>query len=593
MVSLQEYFNQQRTLVIPPWQREYSWAIGEDEQVDTLLDDLRDFYKRDVNQYLIGSVILCDESVDGEKAQPLLIDGQQRTLTFTLFLMCARKFLRVNKMIEGNNDQHTKLVQNILHCLNENPEGSYFPKVKMSRAGTDEILAELFDWSGIESQDLGNEIFKKADSENKSAANLRAVAKYIYEAFMSEQWLPKEDFIPATHKRESIAIFDRINDRGMQLTKADIVKNLIFQEVEDDEFDMISEKWNSMAQSLIETKKSRLQDPKYLLRAISHYRFGAHPGYDDLADFWESKFKPGDDHVSAKQLSDLLEEKALFLKNLVNCEHQTFGTTSEIFLAGELGSVQHYSVLLAASEFKNKKAYLKLLELVNLRTILYMFSKERTQLFDAMIPVWAHETYKLGPDATEEQVINVYNTVALPEKDRLERFKELKAKMEQWSYETAGDRKKMRAVLAILSADLNNEASKFVDIKDAMRSKKIKGVKTWTLEHVLSQSKNPDNPRLHSLGNLALLAPEDNTSASNKSPEEKQSHYNQSELILTKTLSSQPLSGNVEKVVQDLYRTLKVDSTNWHVNNWDDAAIDSRFSFYSSYLQHLILSAAK
>jgi uncharacterized protein with ParB-like and HNH nuclease domain len=583
--------------------------VGEDEQVDTLLDDLRKFYKReDVNQYLIGSVILCDESTDGEKAQPLLIDGQQRTLTFTLLLMCARKFLRVNKLVEGNNDRHTKLVQNILHCLNENPEGSYFPKVKMSRAGTDEILAELFDWSGIESQDLGNEIFKKADTENKSAANLRAVAKYIYDAFMSEEWLPKEDFIPAmekilsgvkfieltvTHKRESIAIFDRINDRGMQLTKADIVKNLIFQEVEDDEFDMISEKWNNMAQSLIETKKSRLQDPKYLLRALSHFRFGAHPGYDDLADFWESKFDQKDDGVSAKELADLLEDKASFLKHLVACEHPTFGTTSEIFLAGELGSVQHYSVLLAASEFKNKKAYLKLLELVNLRTILYMFSKERTQLFDAMIPVWAHATYELGPDATEAQVIEVYNRVALPEKDRIERFKELKAKMEQWSYENAGDRKKMRAVLALLSADMNNEASKFVDIKDAMRSKKVKGVKTWTLEHILSQSRNADNPKLHSLGNLTLLAPEDNTSASNKSPEEKQSHYNQSELILTKTLSPQPLSGNVDRIVNDIYKTLKVNPSDWHVSNWDDKAIDNRFDFYTDYLEHLILSAAK
>lgn len=606
VVSLREYFNQQRTLIIPPWQREYSWAIGEEQQVNTLLDDLRKFYfNKGVSQYLIGSVILCDESTDGEKSQPLLIDGQQRTLTFTLLLMCARKYLKVNKLVDGNNDQQTKLSHNILQCLNENPEGSYFPKVKMSRAGTDEILAELYDWSGIESTELGTEIFKKADSENKSTANLRAVAKFIYDTFTSEDWLPKDEFIPAmekvlsgvkfieltvTNKRESIAIFDRINDRGMQLTKADIVKNLIFQETKDDEFEVISDKWNNMAQSLMDTKRSRLQDPKYLLRAISHYKYGAHPGYDDLADFWEDKFDKAE--VSAKDLSNLLESKAEFLKDLVNCEHPVFGTTSSIYLAGELGSVQHYSVLLAGSEFKNKSAYLKLLELVNLRTLLYMFSKERTQLFDAMIPVWANETFKLGENATVEQVIKVYNTHALPDKIRDERFAELRAKMEQWTYETASDRKKMRAVLAILSANMNNEASKFVDIKDAMRSKKVKNIKTWTLEHVASQSKNSQNKKLHTLGNLALLAPEDNISASNKGPEEKQLHYNQSELILTKTLSPMPLSGNVEKIVQDVYKKLKVNPTDWYVENWNDEAIDNRFSFYYEYLKHLISSAA-
>jgi uncharacterized protein with ParB-like and HNH nuclease domain len=76
VVSLEEYFNQHRTLVIPPWQREYSWG---DQQVETLLDDLKNFYEnRGVSQYLLGSIILCEENVDGEKSEPLLIDGQQR-----------------------------------------------------------------------------------------------------------------------------------------------------------------------------------------------------------------------------------------------------------------------------------------------------------------------------------------------------------------------------------------------------------------------------------------------------------------------------------------------------------------------------------
>jgi hypothetical protein len=126
-----------------------------------------------------------------------------------------------------------------------------------------------------------------------------------------------------------------------------------------------------------------------------------------------------------------------------------------------------------------------------------------------------------------------------------------------------------------------------------MRSKKVKGVKTWTLEHVASQSKNSKNPNLHTLGNLTLLAPEDNTSASNKNPEEKQSHYNQSELILTKTLSPQPLSGNVDRIVNEVYKTLKVNPSDWHVSNWGDDAIKNRFEFYADYLQHIILSAAK
>ena len=40
VLSLKEYLSQDRTLVIPPWQREYSWKITADYQVDTKKWDL-------------------------------------------------------------------------------------------------------------------------------------------------------------------------------------------------------------------------------------------------------------------------------------------------------------------------------------------------------------------------------------------------------------------------------------------------------------------------------------------------------------------------------------------------------------------------
>jgi uncharacterized protein with ParB-like and HNH nuclease domain len=267
VVSLEEYFNQHRTLVIPPWQREYSWG---DQQVETLLDDLKNFYEnRGVSQYLLGSIILCEENVDGEKSEPLLIDGQQRSLTLTLFLMCARKYLKTNNLIDGTSDKHTKLSQDILNCLTDNPEGRYFPKVSMNQAKANEILAELFDWSNTTSPTVGADIFQRADLQTRTQRNLSEVAKAIYSKFQSNEWVLLDDFIPAlikimdgiklieltvTDKRESIAIFDRINDRGMILSKADLIKNIIFSRVSDKEFDLISDNWNEMSEKLMETK---------------------------------------------------------------------------------------------------------------------------------------------------------------------------------------------------------------------------------------------------------------------------------------------------------------------------------------------------
>ena len=599
VVSLEEYFNQHRTLVIPPWQREYSWG---DQQVETLLDDLKNFYEnRGVSQYLLGSIILCEENVDGEKSEPLLIDGQQRSLTLTLFLMCARKYLKTNNLIDGTSDKHTKLSQDILNCLTDNPEGRYFPKVSMNQAKANEILAELFDWSNTTSPTVGADIFQRADLQTRTQRNLSEVAKAIYSKFQSNEWVLLDDFIPAlikimdgiklieltvTDKRESIAIFDRINDRGMILSKADLIKNIIFSRVSDKEFDLISDNWNEMSEKLMETKKVRLQDPKYLLRAMSHVQFGAHPGYDNLATFWEDKFNDAETKISAKSFSDSLPVNAKSLLSLVKGEHPDFQSIPEIFLASELGSVQHYSVLLAGSQISDEKAYRTLMSQVNYRTMLYMLSKERTQSFDLMVPEWANAVHALKAGATVDQLKEVYRNVALPTD---EIFYNLQMRMSEWLYGSAGDRKKMRAVLALLSTHLNNACGKPLKIQDAMRSSRRAGMQPWQLEHIAPQSRNTE-PIWHGIGNLVLLAPTDNLEASDKDPSLKKLHYNQSELVLTKTLSDMPIVNTSATKVSELYSKLGNFAPSWSLDSWDKKAIEARGEFYYKYLVHIFKS---
>jgi hypothetical protein len=462
-------------------------------------------------------------------------------------------------------------------------------------------LAELFDWSNTTSPTVGADIFQRADLQTRTQRNLSEVAKAIYSKFQSNEWVLLDDFIPAlikimdgiklieltvTDKRESIAIFDRINDRGMILSKADLIKNIIFSRVSDKEFDLISDNWNEMSEKLMETKKVRLQDPKYLLRAMSHVQFGAHPGYDNLATFWEDKFNDAETRISAKSFSDSLPVNAKSLLSLVKGEHPDFQSIPEIFLASELGSVQHYSVLLAGSQISDEKAYRTLMSQVNYRTMLYMLSKERTQSFDLMVPEWANAVHALKAGATVEQLKEVYRNVALPTD---EIFYNLQMRMSEWLYGSAGDRKKMRAVLALLSTHLNNACGKPLKIQDAMRSSRRAGIQPWQLEHIAPQSRNTE-PIWHGIGNLVLLAPTDNLEASDKDPSLKKLHYNQSELVLTKTLSDMPIVNTSATKVSELYSKLGNFAPSWSLDSWDKKAIDARGEFYYKYLVHVFKS---
>jgi hypothetical protein len=161
--------------------------------------------------------------------------------------------------------------------------------------------------------------------------------------------------------------------------------------------------------------------------------------------------------------------------------------------------------------------------------------------------------------------------------------------MSEWLYGSAGDRKKMRAVLALLSTHLNNACGKPLKIQDAMRSSRRAGIQPWQLEHIAPQSRNTE-PIWHGIGNLVLLAPTDNLEASDKDPSLKKLHYNQSELVLTKTLSDMPIVNTSATKVSELYSKLGNFAPSWSLDSWDKKAIDARGEFYYKYLVHVFKS---
>ena len=621
VLSLKEYLSQDRTLVIPPWQREYSWKITADYQVDTLMKDLLGFLqdpKRE--EYLMGSVVLCE--LPGDEKRPLLIDGQQRTLTLTLLLMCCQKFLLSAGILNNANVADAQIVSDIQSCITVNAYKILESRVEMKRADAEDTLKSLYAWS-IVPGDFDQSVFKNMDKKNETQKNLILATEFIYKEMVGSQKLKKDgtttgkagNWLTATElkkviydllhkvkfieikvneKRESISVFDHINNRGLALNPADLVKNLMFEEVPDDDFNEISENWEEMSSTLMATKKSRLADPRFILRSISHVEYGAHESYDKLDIFWSDKFKKNradsKDGISAKAFSKQLLDYSEHLKALVLRDPNYRYPLSDIFLSSELGSVQHYSVLLAGIHFNNRETFLHLCRQINYRTLLYMFAGEKTQVFDALIPKWAHAIRSLSPSASKQDLNKVYNDFAKPD---LPLFSSLKENVASWDYTNSGDKKKIRAVLALLSVELNAYCNDPVTIEDAMRTtRRTNRNAPWQIEHVYPQSKGKDSV-YQNIGNLVLLNQAANHNASDDDPKDKRDHYAQSPLILTKTLAGSKLvNSNHENKVVKLLATLQVDTKKWDLASWDAKAVKFRTDFYVSYFSYLIRGVA-
>jgi hypothetical protein len=618
VVTLKDYLSQNRVIVIPPWQREYSWSTSEDEQVDTLLKDLLKFIRNpNSDEYLIGSVVLC--SLPGEEDRPLLIDGQQRTLTLTLLLMCCQKYLKTFSLIDGNDNGDTQLNSELISCINGNAYGMLKARVEMKGSDADTTLRELYDWSTLPGE-FDKTVFKNMDKKNLTQKNLISSAEFIFRTLMGNEklakdgtvngkpgnWLTPDEMksgiskllnkvkliqISVNDKRESISVFDHINNRGMALNPADLVKNLMFESVKDSEFDVISSNWNNMTEILMSTKKSRLQDPRYILRAISHVEYGAHESYDNLDVYWSRKFREHQNDmskgISAIDFSNKLPKYAHNLKSLVTRDGSFRFPLSEIYLSGELGSVQHYSVMLAGTHLTNKDTFQLLCRQVNFRTLLYMLAGEKTQAFDAMIPDWAAAVGALPENATKSDLVSKYKLHAKPE-EKL--FSSLKENMLEWDY-TTSSKKKIRSVLALLSVEMNALCSQAIRIEDAMRARKIAGEShAWEIEHVYPQSKDK-SPMIQSIGNLVLLSSSDNNNLSASEPAKKIEHYKHSSLILTKTLSGTTMPNSTQQSkVEELLHTLEIANDSWNLASWGENSIDSRADFYYRYLAHVIKS---
>lgn len=81
-----------RQYVVPYFQRTYSWRR---QQWSTLFEDILELYELgSPHSHFLGSMVLLGEHQDGGAPTTLVIDGQQRLVTLSLFLAAIRDATR-------------------------------------------------------------------------------------------------------------------------------------------------------------------------------------------------------------------------------------------------------------------------------------------------------------------------------------------------------------------------------------------------------------------------------------------------------------------------------------------------------------------
>ncbi len=550
-----DLFHSTSYYTVPSYQRGYSWTSDE---IQELLADLDDAYRSYPDEeYLLGQIIVCPSNVKNPNlprdiTQWELIDGQQRCTTLYLFLL--RSLSKVEKDLDNENldlslAEKGKLAEWGPLKQVIDVQDHVLPRIKAASNGGS-LLEGLLENRLLENFEGPTQTNMMNAVEEIDAALNKLSPKEVFDFLrfvLNQVWVVRLGLNTSQH---ALRVFQKVNNRGLQLDDADLIKSYLFQSVKSDEnYSLLAKHWESATLELSKAKNKRLKPMENLMKLLIGIRTGKSISKGALYEAWIKELKT----------EEKVTELALNLKsdatNLVTISQgkipHDFQKSDLIQGTMDAGWIQPFEILLAGAHLE-ADSYKCLLKLVEDRTMLSYWSKEKNNSFEAIIHPWAKAIKELDPFASHAEILAASVKAT-------EEFPDLLIRsflgIQGLSYKIKSHRPRIRYVLARVH---NSFQSQLVvnpeSIENLMKTPSL-GESGFHIDHLFPQSetkreywrkdaKKDDllgtasryEQSIHSIGNLVLLHFEDNIRQSDALPWdiEKIQNLAKSELILNR-----------------------------------------------------------
>ena len=223
-VKLMDIFSERFWFVIPEYQRSYVW---ENDNIMELLDDLFFAYEnKPENEYFLGSLVL--KKLDNESFPEYeVLDGQQRLTTFFIMLAVLRDLIdnprnksQMQEKIYQEEDEFNGVPERsrITYKIRDNIEG-FIKTYVITEGGTskEDYLYNLKDEKNISISHMANAILILR-RELSQREDIFEFAKYINKKALFI-------YVSTSNTEDAFRMFTILNDRGIPLTSADILKS--------------------------------------------------------------------------------------------------------------------------------------------------------------------------------------------------------------------------------------------------------------------------------------------------------------------------------------------------------------------------------
>jgi len=237
---------------IPSYQRPYVWS---DEAIKSLFDDLYRAYKDNPKGHYYVGTILTAQSNDGTFE---LIDGQQRTTSLMLLALACKKQGIVTELTQlicaetlCESDQKIKRQLRLVFKIREQVEAylghmagladydnkfpgeaeveknPYLKRLAGGLATFENLLEQIAEVATDKENESGGKVKSKEEKKPKNTREQQNFANYVYNNMRIVN-----NLIPRSTDLNQL--FATMNNSGIQLEQADILKSLLFKSITTD-----------------------------------------------------------------------------------------------------------------------------------------------------------------------------------------------------------------------------------------------------------------------------------------------------------------------------------------------------------------------
>lgn len=548
--------------VVPDYQREYVW---EHTEVEQLLSDLMEAYQAAPKKdYFLGTIVTYKANGSFE-----LIDGQQRLTTFFILLCTLQK-------LYAANGESTQVLDSLIFSPIMNEDGDTTPSyhLKLQYEDASNIL-EIIHAGSTEPK-------KKSDSGERLFKAYRTISVYLAEHFPVFSDLKRFSFYLLNKSRfiqietydisDALRIFETINQRGKGLNSMDLLKNMIFRQVDRSCFNDLNRRWKEITDALERIGEKPLRFLRYFIMAnydVSSFRDGIIR--EEQIYRWLTQ---NDDqcHYTDRPF-EFVELLKLNVDNYIEYLKPTDRGNGNIhltnipMLAGKSYRL-HLLLLLSASNM-DSLSFAKFKRIVESAVYYSVINKIPTNHTERTFTGWCSGLRHIH---TEEEMWRYVKDAMLPiismwKKTNMQNFMQLGlGSMQQY---------RVRFLLAKISAyvdalvlgqcepcDISIYNTTGVDIEHIMPV-------TCPDRSMYGVSDEDFDTQVHRLGNLTLLEASINKSIHNSTYSAKCSAYTHSKFYLTRSISSLAAIG-INNAITRTNQRLKA----WAV--WNAASIEER-----------------